>query len=127
MESKKLKWTPTVHYNKMAFDEVFGSHDDPGTYIRFKSNNVHNVTMYTGGTSTRNPATPCRSDFCCDVDNLLKVVLRGKLLERFFNHYILGVEELNQEQKTYIEQTIGLELRKRNLVPVNNYFKVRRK
>jgi hypothetical protein len=122
------RWSLKTHFNKLAFLEVFGDVNDPGAYVRFKSNNLRNVTVYTGGTSpTRNPATPCRADFCCDVDNILKQFMDRALLQKFFNHYILGIEELNREQQSHLENEIGFELRRRNIVPVNKYFRVMRK
>lgn len=119
-------WSLRVHYNKMAFDEVFGSIDEPGTYVRFKSNNIHSVMMHTGG-GTKNPATPCRADYCCDVDNILKVFLDNNLQVKFFKHYILGEETLDRDQQNSIEQSVGGELRKRKLVPVGKYFRVMRR
>jgi hypothetical protein len=122
-------WSLRLHYNKLAFQEIFGTADDPGAYVKFKSNALRNITAYTGGiTTSRNPAAPCRADFCCDVDNVLSSVIKSReLLEKFFRHYIMGNNELNAEQQTYLEQKIGQELRKRKLIPVNKYFRVVRR
>jgi hypothetical protein len=122
-------WSLRVHYNVLAFQEVFGSPDDPGAYVKFKSNSTRNITAYTGGVSTSiNPAAPCRADFCCDVDNILSSIIKERaLLYKFFNHYVLGDNSLTRQEQTYLEQKIGGELRKRQLTPVNRYFRVIRK
>ena len=116
------------HANAMAFIEVFGNSFDPGAYSKFKSTNYRNVTVYTGGSTTRNPATPCRSDFCCDVENVLSSVIRDRrLMLKFFEHYISGMGGLSMKEQQNLEQKIGRELRRRGISPVYKYFKVIRK
>jgi hypothetical protein len=114
--------------NLSAFNEVFGSVYDPGAYVSFKSNSLRSVTIYTGGpAATRNPAQPCRADFCCDVDHVLSQIIPSEeLLTKFFNHYILGINSLSKEQRKMLEQDIGSALRRDNISPVNSYFKVLR-
>lgn len=120
--------TSQYHFNKLAFIEVFGSKSNPGAYVDFKTNSTRNLLIYVEAGSTRNPAQPCRADFCCDVENVLNTHLRDQaLLKPFFDHYFLGLNSLNKKQKRWIEQTLGHELRIRGLVPVVEYFKTRRK
>jgi hypothetical protein len=124
---KVSKWEQ-YRFNKSAFMEVFGNKDNPGAYIDFKTNSTKNLSIYVEGGTTRNPAQPCRADFCCDVENVLNTLLRDKaLLKPFFSYYVLGLNTLDKKQRRWIEQTLGQELRNRNLVPVINYFKIIRK
>lgn len=122
-------WSMRTYYNKLAFIEVFGDINDPGAYVKFKSNYFHNVNAYTGNAgSTRNPATPCRADFCCDVDNIINSVIHDDaLLKKFVAHYMTGDENLTREQQHQLEQRIGKELRRKGLIPVNRYFVVKRR
>lgn len=121
-----MKDNQKYHWNAIAFQEVFGTKDEPGIYIKFKSDVSHGVNTNTGG--PRNPAQPCRADFCCDVENVLDAMIKDrKFLTRFFRQYILGTNTLTKREQNSITQEIGQELRRRKITPVFNYFRVIRR
>lgn len=109
------------HNNVLAFQEVFGNEEDEGVYTQFKHDRLRSSII--GGT----PVMPCKSDFCCDVDNVLTTVIKTqKRLEQFFNHYLFGVQEFGSEECQVLEQKIGIELRRRKLTPIQRYFRMQR-
>jgi hypothetical protein len=118
-----------IHLNKAAFDQVFGTPDEAGAYEQFQNNNSIQGVSFTGGNGVaRNPASPSKADFLCDVDNCLQAVVSEKLLTKFIQHYIMGIDSLSRGQQNGLEQQIGQALRKRKIVPVKGYFiSIRRK
>lgn len=123
------EWNSRFHHNKLAFDAVIGNADEPGAYVTaVKRNSVQAIT-YEGSNATVNPAAPCKADFCCDVEKAIAQVIKDKyLLQKFLNHYIMGVLSLDKEQTKNLEQKVGEKFRKLHIYPIGKYFiSIRRK
>lgn len=116
--------------NKRAFDDVMG---DPtaipepidGHYNTLRSRSSIKVAKnnFGEGQATANPARPNVIDFACDVENVINSVIKDKnVLQSFTNTYIFGSVELNQKERTVLEQQIGKVFRNRGISPVSRYF-----
>lgn len=120
--------------NKRAFEDVLG---DPsatpepvdGHYNMLRARSLIKAQKinFDEGRATANPARPNVIDFICDVENAVKKVLKSdkSLLQRFNNTYIHDVStgtELNQVERTALEQRIGRLFIIRKISPVARYF-----
>jgi hypothetical protein len=81
-----------------------------------------------GAKSTGNPAQPTKTDFICDVDmQITKVIKNPKLLNDFFETFIMGDELLSLGQKSELEYKIGELFLRNGIWPVAKYFTTMRK
>jgi len=115
-------YNPQFHYNKIAFDEIID------WYIQLKTNTtLSSIDFSKGEQESPNPIKPNSSDFFIDVEHTIRNVLfNNHILTKFYETYILGNDTLGK-QKTWIEQKIGKEFRKRNISPLGEYFKTMRR
>lgn len=126
----RARRTEEFQYNKRAFDDVMG---DPtaipepidGHYNTLRSRSSIKVAKnnFGEGQATANPARPNVIDFACDVENVINSVIKDeKVLQLFLDTYIFGEVNLDQKERTVLEQQIGKVFRNRGISPVSRYF-----
>ena len=105
--------------NKKAFYQTIE------VYALFKTKSLSVKDLFSNST-TPNPAKPSPTDFICDVENQIKIVMKTKKeLTDFMETYIMG---MGREGTTRIEQRIGQLFISREIWPIARYFKtIRRK
>lgn len=116
-KNKSNEYNETAHWNKMAFDEVIE------WYMTLRTRSSVSVLEYDKDcSSSPNRAKPNPSDFFCDVEHSINTVIEKNMLQKVLQQYIIGIDVLDNDQKSWIEQRIGSIFRKRGLYPVHKYF-----
>lgn len=108
--------------NRKAFDDVITHYET----CKYKSL-VKVMDTSKDNFGTPNNAAPSVLDFICDVEQVIEAIVPKNLLQNFTQTYIMGYEELDQQQKNNFEQRIGRLFIVRCIWPVNKYFFALRK
>lgn len=129
--------------NAKAFEEILGNpfaypEPVPGQYYKAKygSPSMRAIDISKDNKGSLNPAQPSNTDFVCDVDRVIRLVIREQvnnlaefstLYKRFIETYIYEEESLDEKERVKFEQRIGKLLRIRSISPLSKYFKTIRK
>jgi hypothetical protein len=138
MDSNVTRYRYNQQYalNKAAFEDVIGdpfAHPEPiqGQYITLRTRSSIMIAKNSDeGKATKNPATPNIIDFFCDVERIVKRVLKDEaLFDKFMDTYIYQTTEdaFTKEERSRLEQQIGKLFIAYKISPVAKYFKVIRK
>ena len=111
--------------NKQAFNDVMTQYESATSKSLI---NAMDTAKDNGFGGTLNPAAPSVIDFICDVEKAIESIIENKkVLQNFFETYIMGNDSLSKSQKNRFEQRIGRIFITRNIWPVRKYFFALRK